>query len=56
MLTQLYISQIYSLYIKYTHEILFGSANSFESYCFYSQESTSTHAQTDIRKFFLCLF
>ena len=36
-----------------THQIVFGSANSFESYCVYSQESTF---QTDGQKIFFACF
>ena len=51
--------QIYISYIEDTHQILFGSANSFESYCVHSQDSRTyrqTTGQTDRRKFFFCLF
>ena len=48
--------QTYISYIEDTHQILFGSANSFESYCVHS-ESPRTYVQldrqTDRRKFFL---
>ena len=40
--------QIYISYIEYTHQILFGSANSFESYCVHI-ESPRMHRQTDIQ-------
>ena len=52
-------------YIKDTHQILFGSANSFESYCVhmksprtYSQTTRQTNKQADRQKDgnFFCLF
>ena len=48
--------QTYISYIEDTHEILFGSGNSFESYCVHSK-SQRTYSQTDrqTRNFF-CLF
>ena len=47
--------QTYISYIKDTHQILFGSANSFESYCVHSK-ILRTHGQTDRRTdiFFAC--
>ena len=49
-------SQTYISYIEDTHQILFGSANSFESHCVHI-ESPRTYSQidrqTDRRKFFL---
>ena len=54
--------QTYIWYIEDTHQILFGSANSFESYCVhmkspctYSQTTRQPDKQTDRRNFF-CLF
>ena len=47
--------QTYISYIEDTHQILFVSANSFESYCVH-MKSPRTYSQTDRRKFFLCLF
>ena len=51
--------QTYILYIEDTHQILFGSANSFESYCVH-MKSPRTYIQTsrypDRRKFFLACF
>ena len=44
--------QTYISYIEDTHEILFGSANSFESYCVHIKRPC-TYRQTDRRKFFL---
>ena len=44
----------YISYIEETHQILFGFANSFESYCVHSK-SPRTDRQTDGRKF-CCLF
>ena len=46
--------QTYISYIEDTHQILFGSAYSFESYCVHSK-SPHTTRQTDRRKFF-CSF
>ena len=47
--------QTYISYIEDTHQILFGSANSFETYCFH-MKSPRTYVQPDIqtdrRKFF----
>ena len=46
----------YISYIEDTHQILFGSANFFESYCVHSQNPrtySQTTRQTDRRKFFL---
>ena len=40
--------QTYISYIEDTHQILFGSANSFESYCVYSK-SPRTYVQPDIQ-------
>ena len=40
--------QIYISYIEDTHQILFGSANSFESYCVHSK-SPRTYVQPDIQ-------
>ena len=45
--------QTYISYIEETHQILFGSANSFESYCAHSK-SLCTARQTDGH--FFCLF
>ena len=41
--------QTYILYIEDTHQIFFGSANSFESYCVSHEKSTyvRTYIQTD---------
>ena len=54
--------QTYISYIEDTHQILFGSANPFESYCVhvkslrtYTQTSIHPSRQTDRRKFFLLL-
>ena len=47
--------QTYVWYIEDTHQILFGSANSFESYCVH-MKSPRTNRQTDRQKFFFCLF
>ena len=48
--------QTYIPYIEDTHQILFGSANSFESYCVHTKSSRTarqTGGRTDGRKFFL---
>ena len=48
--------QTYISYIEDTHQILFGSVNSFESYCVHSkspQTDRPTGRQTDRRKFSL---
>ena len=50
--------QTYISYIEDTHHILFGSANSFKSYCVHI-ESPHTYSQTDRRtdrRDFFCLF
>ena len=54
--------QTYISYIEDTHQILFGSANSFESYCVhmnsprtYSQTDIQTYKQTDGNFFWLVL-
>ena len=49
--------QTYISYIKDTHQILFGSANSFESYCVH-MKSPRTYRQTDGQTDgnFFCLF
>ena len=55
--------QTYISYIKYTHQILFGSANSFESYCVLMkvhvrsarQPDGQTDRQTEISLFLFCL-
>ena len=43
--------QTYISYIEDTHQILFGSANSFESYCVHIK-SPRTYVQPDSRNFF----
>ena len=55
--------QTYISYTEYTHQILFGSANSFESYCVhmksprtYSQKTRQTDRLTDRRNFFCLLY
>ena len=56
--------QTYIWYIEGTHQILFGCANSFESYCVhmksprtYSQTTRQTDRQTDRQTgIFFCLF
>ena len=55
--------QTYISYIEDTHQILCGSANSFESYCVhmksprtYSQTTTQTDRQADGNFFWLVLF
>ena len=55
--------QTYISYIEDTHQILFGSANSFKSYCVhiksprtYVPPNIQTDSQTDRRKFFLACF
>ena len=47
-----FIGESDSLYAKDIHQILFGSANSFESY-YVHMKSLRTYSQTDRRKFFL---
>ena len=54
--------QTYISYIKDTHQILFGSANSFKSYCVrmksprtYVHPDIKTSRQTDRRRFFFLL-
>ena len=47
--------QTYNSYIEDTHQVLFGSVNSFESYCVHI-ESPRTYSQTDIREFFYACF
>ena len=52
--------QTYISYIEDTHQILFGSANSFESYCVH-MKSPRTYVQPDIQtdsqtEIFFCLF
>ena len=39
--------QTYISYIEDTHQILFGSANSFESYCVHVRTYTQTDGRTD---------
>ena len=46
--------QTYISYIEDTHQILFGSANSFASYCVH-MKSPRTYVQTD-GNFFFCSF
>ena len=51
--------QTYIWDIEDTHQILFGSANSFESYCVHMKTPRTyvrTDRQTDRRKFLCCLF
>ena len=47
--------QAYILYIEDTHQILFGSANSCESYCVHSK-SPCTDRQTDGNFYFLITY
>ena len=48
--------QTYISYIENTHQILFGSANFFESYCVHSK-SSRTDRQTDRQtEIFFCLY
>ena len=48
-------NQTYISYMEDTHQILFGSANTFKSYCVHVK-SLRTYVQTDRRKFFFGLF
>ena len=56
IMTLIWISkyQNYILYIEVTHQILFGSAKSFKSYCVLGQDA-QTNVQTDRRNFLLVL-
>ena len=58
-----FIGESYSLYAKDIHQILFGSANSFKSYCVHMKSPRTdvhpdiqTDRQTDGRTFLLACF